>query len=461
MKLHTRPRIAVAALALAAGCLFGGTASAAAIHGALFTTDVAGNVNVNIYDLKEDVYLSGGPGPNAPCTAADLDDGDYVFQVTNPSGSVLLSNDGVSPIGVREFTVTNHVVTSATNHSSVVVPDPPTDCGGLRVQVFPFDDTPNNGGEYKLWVTRKADYIANNAFKPGSTKTDNFKVKVATPPETGGILIYKFYDANGNGLWDGDEIPLFGWAMTVSGVGTGLTQSPDGLVTFSGLSLDGNPYAVSEGNGGARWVQSASLINGAPSGATAENPVSVTVVAGENTQVDFGNYCTCTIKPYAADFWVGAGGETKLNDGGTMQPELTLLRNANLRNGSGTHFNFNLLLPQADNYAILNTWLLGAAGTTNEAYNLSAQLAVLKLNVEAGFNHTSYYVKGVGTIAQIIANANALLSNVGCATICNTTTATQVGQDQHDLAAIIADINAGGLEIMPKPCAYKFTLPTN
>jgi len=456
MKLHPRPRIAVAVLALAAGCLFGGTVSAAAIHGALFTTDVNGTTNVNIYDAKEDVYLSGGPGPNAPCTAADLDDGVYVFQVTNPSGQVLLSNDGVSPIGVREFTVANHVVTSATNHSSVS-----GDCGGIRVQVAPFDDTPNNGGEYKLWITRKADYIANGAFKNGSTKTDNFKVKVETPPETGGILVYKFYDANGNGEWDGDEIPLFGWAMTVSGVGTGLTQSPDGLVTFSGLSLDGNPYSVSEGNGGPRWVQSASLINGAPSAGSPENPVSVTVVAGENTQVDFGNYCTCTILSYTADFWLGASGQTKLGDGGTMQTEFTLLRNANLRNGAGGHFNFNLLLPQADNYNNLSAWLLGAVGTTNEAYNLSAQLAVLKLNVEAGFNRTNYYFKGYGTIGQIIADANAMLSNATCGTTCNTTTATQLGQDQHDLAAIIADINDGTLVIMPKPCAYKFTVPTN
>jgi len=458
MKLHPRPRIAVAALALAAGCLFGGTASAAAIHGALFTSDVAGTVNVNLYDAKADVYLSGGPGPNAPCTAADLDDGVYVYQITNPSGSVLLSSDDANrePIGVREFTVTNHVIVSATNHAFVPLND---GCNGGVVQMIPFDDTPNNGGEYKAWITRKADYIANgNTFKPGSTKSDNFKVKVETPPEVGGILIYKFYDANGNGEWDGDEIPLFGWAMTVSGVGTGLTQSPDGLVTFSGLSLDGNPYAVSEGNGGARWVQSASLINGSPSAGSPESPVSVTVVAGENTQVDFGNYCTCTILPYTADFWVGAGGETKLNDGGTMQPELTLLRNANLRNAAGGHFNFNLLLPQATNYANLSAWLLGAVGTANEAYNLSAQLAVLKLNVEAGFNRTNYFFKGYGTIGQIIADANAMLSNATCGTTCNTTTATQLGQDQHDLAAIIADINDGTLVIMPKPCAYKFTI---
>jgi len=443
----------VAVLALAAGCLFGGTASAAAIHGALFTSDVDGNVNVNIYDAKEDVYLNGGP-TNDNCAAAGVDDGVYVYKVTNPSGSTLLSTDTIDH---RQFTVSGGVITAVNDH-----PTDPGDCSSLQLQLAPFDDTPNNGGEYKVWITRLSDYNANGGtFKPGSTKTDNFKVKVTTAPETGGILIYKFYDANGNGEWDGDEIPLFGWAMTVSGVGTGLTQSPDGLVTFSGLSLDGNPYSVAEGNAGPRWVQSASLINGAPSAGSPENPVSVTVVAGENTQVDFGNYCTCTILPYTADFWLGASGQTKLGDGGTMQTEFTLLRNANLRNAGGGHFNFNLLLPQADNYAILSTWLLGAAGTTNEAYNLSAQLAVLKLNVEAGFNRGPYFFKGYGTITQIIADANAMLSNLTCGTTCNTTTATQLGQDQHDLAAIIADINDGTLLIMPKPCAYKFTVPTN
>ncbi|MFL6593283.1 MAG: hypothetical protein ACJ8GK_11340 [Luteimonas sp.] len=448
--MKTRTLMRLAALAFALG-LTAGPASAAAIHGALFTSDTAGDVNVNIYDSKADVYLNGGP-KNDNCAAAGVDDGTYVYQITNPNGDTLLSTDTIDH---RQFTVTDGVITAVNDHPTV-----PGDCGSLRLQVAPFNDTPNNGGEYKAWITRLSDYIANgNTFKPGSTKTDNFKVKIVTEPEVGGITIYKFYDANGNGVWDSEEPPLFGWQMSVSGAGTGLTQSPDGLITFSGLSLDGNPYAVSEGNGGARWVQSVSLINGAPSGGSPESPVSVTVVAGENTQVDFGNYCTCTVKPYEANFWYGPSGETKLNDGGTMKPEFTLLRNANLRNPNGSHFNFNLLLPEASNYAILSTWLMSSS--TNEAFNLSVQLAVLKLNVEAGFNRTSYYFKGYGTIAQIIADANTMLSVATCGANCNTTTADPLGQDQHDLAALIAGINAGTTVIMPKPCAYKFTLPTN
>ena len=178
--------------------LFIGSASlAAAIHGALFTSDVNGTVNVNHYDAKADVYLSGGPD-NSNCAAAALDDGVYVFQITNPSGTVVLSSDSITE---REFTVANGVITGANNHAVV-----PGDCGGVRVQMIPFDDTPNNGGVYKAWVTRKSDYTANgNVFRNGDTKTDNFHVKEpAVEPQTADLNVYKFYDANANGDWDPD-----------------------------------------------------------------------------------------------------------------------------------------------------------------------------------------------------------------------------------------------------------------
>src|SRR5690349_15278596 len=73
--------------------------------GAIFTTVVNGSeVNFNIYAAKEDVYLDGGPGPGAPQGAAGLDDDTYVFQVTDPSGKKLLSQDIAL---CRQFVVTN------------------------------------------------------------------------------------------------------------------------------------------------------------------------------------------------------------------------------------------------------------------------------------------------------------------------------------------------------------------
>ena len=85
-------------------------AAAHAPSGAIFTTLPDGSeVNFNHFDLKTDVYLDGGPGPGAPQEAAGLDDGTYVFQVTDPSGKVLLSTDEAR---CRQFTVSDGIITS-------------------------------------------------------------------------------------------------------------------------------------------------------------------------------------------------------------------------------------------------------------------------------------------------------------------------------------------------------------
>jgi hypothetical protein len=152
------------------------------LSGAIFTTDGSGvPVNLNIYADKEDVYLNGGPGINAPDEAAGLPAGTYAFQVTDPSGKTLLSTD---PVECRRFTV---------NDAGVIEDVVPTggcehaigtdgEDGGATVQLFPYDDTPNNGGVYKAWVTPydALDCAAagnKNCFVPRYSKTDNFKVR--------------------------------------------------------------------------------------------------------------------------------------------------------------------------------------------------------------------------------------------------------------------------------------------
>ena len=64
------------------------------VSGAIFTSDVTGTpVNLNHYAAKQDVYLNGGPGINAPDDAAGLPDGIYTFMVTDPSGKTLFSTN--------------------------------------------------------------------------------------------------------------------------------------------------------------------------------------------------------------------------------------------------------------------------------------------------------------------------------------------------------------------------------
>ncbi len=152
-------------------------AFAAPVTGAIFTTDATGSfVNANVYDNMLDVYLNGGPRPNLTCSAAGLPDGDYFFQVTDPSGSVLLSNDDVSN---RRVTVLNGMITAyAGTHVQST-----GQCGDITVQLFPYDPTPNPGGEYKVWMTPVNSYPLNGGsfgFLPKYSKTDNFKV---IPPE--------------------------------------------------------------------------------------------------------------------------------------------------------------------------------------------------------------------------------------------------------------------------------------
>lgn len=175
-------------------------AVAHAPSGAIFTTLEDGSeVNFNQFPSKEAVYLDGGPGPGAPASAAGLDAGTYVFQITDPSGKRLLSTDHAR---CRQFTVDNDglidaVVAQADGCEHVTGID--MDHFALTVQMVPYSNTPNPGGVYKAWVVRVDDYLNGcealgeldglnvmdcgyspgnfHGFVPAHTKTDNFKVK--------------------------------------------------------------------------------------------------------------------------------------------------------------------------------------------------------------------------------------------------------------------------------------------
>jgi hypothetical protein len=184
--MSRRGVFALTAVAAAAITLLSPASPAAAappvqLSGAIFTTDVSGvPVNLNIYQNKEDVYLNGGPGINAPDDAAGLPAGEYAFQVTDPSGKTLLSTDAVE---CRLFTVNasgviEDVVATGCEHSTGADGED----GGATIQLAPFNDTPNNGGVYKVWVT-PSDLLDCTApgnkqcFVPRFSKTDNFKVR--------------------------------------------------------------------------------------------------------------------------------------------------------------------------------------------------------------------------------------------------------------------------------------------
>ena len=198
---------------------FGG-ASAQPLPGAIFTTTPDGGiVNENVrYESKLEVYLDGGPPPNAPQKAAGLPDGWYVFQITDPSGWVLLSDD---PSKCRVIEVENDVIVRLVAPGEMAdfggpfadtynkplngknsidgipchIQDDPdgvagssgqhdtnidTDWGvngALVVQMMPYLDTPNPGGVYKAWVTPIDTYYDRNGDLNTHPKSNGFVKK--------------------------------------------------------------------------------------------------------------------------------------------------------------------------------------------------------------------------------------------------------------------------------------------
>ena len=144
-------RLAVGmALAVATALALPVAASAQAPSGAIFTTIADGTeVNTNLYDAKTDVYLNGGPQNK---NAAGVPDGTYYFQVTDPSGKVLLSTDNAS---CRQLVVSGGRVTGASAASGSCEHSNGTfnaANGATPVQLAPFNQTPNAGDEFKAWL---------------------------------------------------------------------------------------------------------------------------------------------------------------------------------------------------------------------------------------------------------------------------------------------------------------------
>jgi hypothetical protein len=229
--------------------------AAAHLTGAVWTTTATGaKVNANLYDQKCPPlinpcttpplvpFLSGGPNFASPTRW--VPDGDYYFQVTDPPGKVLLSSDSIAE---RMFTV----ATDGAGKKYVIYGGSHITCtdslsGLVTIALCPFYDTPNNGGVYKLWITRVSDYNPADSgsrfgFIPSLTKTDNFKVKRLAS------VWGKKVDDQGNPL-EGVHIILYS-VQKIRGVQTLVRIADtctDGNGEFSFTNLSVGKYAVDE-----------------------------------------------------------------------------------------------------------------------------------------------------------------------------------------------------------------------
>jgi hypothetical protein len=296
------------------------TLASAQVNGAIYTSVAdASAVNKNIYPSKDAVYLNGGPQTqNDPGLRPD---GLYYFQVTDPSGSVLLSTDpaacrlvivsdgrvvGVPPTLPAECTSGFHAVGTANPNN-----------GQLPVQLMPYNDTPNPGGEYKAWLTPFENFSPDPdnlhcssknsnvrfGFCDSDSKTDNFKVRL---PNAAYVGVCKFNDLDADGQQDAEEPLIPHWPIVAEGVDGGPvhTQTADnGCVSFVysgfGDGHDTQVIVLSEGTQGEEWSQTAPVdgIYGAAS--VTGGAIRVVVRPGDDIDApNFGNVRrTVTLRP--------------------------------------------------------------------------------------------------------------------------------------------------------------------
>jgi hypothetical protein len=339
------------------------------LPGAIFTTDsTCTAVNQNIFDNKEDVYIDGGP---AHPGAAGLPDGSYCVQVTDPSGQTVLglSDPGAVTVVDGEF-VQCYQLTSIlkTGSSNFTVPG--------------YDDTPNPGGEYKVWVSTDCNFDNN------SSKTDNFQVNNTNPTPTptpsatptatpyptpcpkGWACVTAFYDANVNGIEDNGEQAMSGWQFHVFGHNNLQVQKETPKCIYARVGL----YRFVERRPNeTNWIT------------TTPYRVEEDVDTDYTENVTFGNVCVGEGGANDSAFWVGRDSWVV-----TTPADLTFLSSLSLRNANGTDFN------PATTKALSN-WLAKATAT-NMAYPLSAQLAAMELNARHTYVNGSAMVYAPGLL---------------------------------------------------------------
>jgi hypothetical protein len=379
-ELPHRGRLFAISSAIALVCMIAGVGVSLAdapVSGAIFTTDSACiGTNVNIYGDKADVYLDGGP---AHTGAAGLPDGYYYVQITGPEGTQLGTSVGSG--NDTPVHVTGGEFDQCYQLAAILIKTSDSTPG--------YDDTPNPGGEYKVWVSTES------SFTNSQTKTDNFKVtgQGGTPPQ-GVLNVKKFYDANANGV-DDDGQPIEGWEIHITDeidYGFFYTDSNGLISTVVAPDL----YIITESTPvESNWHH------------TTPNPVEKTVEDGGEESVEFGNLCTGAGGGLTLGFWSNKNGEKLFNVG----TDLTLMKELNLVDAKGKAFD-------PASYAKFRSWLLEATAT-NMAYMLSAQLAAMELNVLNGNvsgssliyapGTTSANAAGFATVNAVMAEANTEL----------------------------------------------------
>jgi hypothetical protein len=313
------------------------------LSGTIFTTTAAcAAVRVTQFENKSDVFVQSGPDERGN----RLPPGIYFVQVTDPSGFLLGGPRTSVNVGEQGFCAQ---LESLTARASNGLPG--------------FDDTPNPGGEYKVWIS------PNPAFPPSESKTANFKVR-AEP--LGAISGQVFYDADTNGLPSGGlERGIAGWKVVLSGPIVA-ARFTDAMGQFRFENLRAGLYrlqAVPPPVG--RWISTVPT----------ERMVSITArdtVVGN----DFAFVCLGTGGAMPREFWTSSSGLglLTLTDAAFLNTRPPFARPHPNAPPSATPFSTSDL----DTFRTQVKSFLDALDRSDLRYWLAAELLVLELNARRG-----------------------------------------------------------------------------
>src|SRR5579862_6706636 len=265
----SRGYLCLAALACAAAIL--PVPVAAQNSGSVHSSEWNGTtwvVNANSISDPSAVFLSGGP-QNGSANGFPLGTS-YYFQVTDPSGKTLLSEDdiacrivqvepGIGGAGVLFPAPAGANCTTSPHPDALALGLPLDPNGGDPVRLAPFAPSPNGGGIYKLWIVPVGQYQACSlqngtrsggvtdtvgcqgsfGFVASNTKTDNFKVTCSTTSLQMGSATVA---SGGSGYNLGDTgVFVQGTANNASYTVTGVSG---GAVTAFVLTFNGTGYST-------------------------------------------------------------------------------------------------------------------------------------------------------------------------------------------------------------------------
>ena len=276
--------------------------------------------------------------------------------------------------------------------------------------------TPTEPGDYTCGVT------ASNHAGSGSQTSEAFNVSAQAT-----LDIEKFYDANANGQFNASENTIAGWKVRV-----GATA----YLTPQSLTLDPGSYLVTESDPvQTNWFH------------TNARSRQVSLAAGDEATVEFGNVCIGAGGAQSTSFWSGKSGQALFG-----ADDLALMVSLNLRNANGSDFN-------PTSYSQFKSWL-SKASATNMAYKLSAELAAMELNVQNGKVNgnsliyapgtTSANANGFAKVSDVMAEANAELGLHGL------TKKNPFRSYQTMLKDALAKANTNLTFVRATPCGFTF-----